>query len=234
MLHILIGLNIALLIIIMPLQKATADDNTCGVNYFNGWCKDVKEDSLVDNNKAASDPYVWQPKFANEPPQPLVDVFRNPLPENVARYRDWYKKRMDRVQEVGRILSAPETQPQSSRSQLKTTNETKQVVFNKAVYFFSEGCPVCARMTPLLSDYQSSGKLVGIGIKSTDRGATAYLEHSGVRIPAVGDYSGEMAKNYNVTAVPTLILLSDNGEVVGHHEGAMDRASLSKVFNVPQ
>jgi|GEM_PF-1749260 len=201
-----------------------AFDNSCGVNYFGGWCKE-KDDTPAGNKKAESDPYVWQPRFAGEPPPPLVDIFRDPSTENIERYKEWYKKRMDRIDEVGLIISGRDTPPHSTAA-----IEIKPVMFNKAVYFFDEECPVCARMTPLLSEFQQSGKLVGIGITSTDGSASAYLQRNGVIIPSGGDKSGDIAKNYNVTAVPTLVLLSDKGEVVGRYEGDMDEAALSRLF----
>src|SRR5208282_1152289 len=148
-----------------------------------------------------------------------------PSTENIERYKEWYKKRMDRIDEVGLIISGRDTPPHSTAA-----IEIKPVMFNKAVYFFDEECPVCARMTPLLSEFQQSGKLVGIGITSTDGSASAYLQRNGVIIPSGGDKSGDIAKNYNVTAVPTLVLLSDKGEVVGRYEGDMDEAALSRLF----
>ncbi|MBF0560108.1 MAG: TlpA family protein disulfide reductase, partial [Nitrospirae bacterium] len=182
--------------------------------------------------KAESDPYIWQPKFANEPPPPLVDVFRDPSPENIARYREWYKKRMERVDEVGQIMAeVVKQQPAQGRKERQGSSiEIQPVIFNKAIYFFSESCPACSRMTPLLSEVQHSGKLVGIGIKSTDSSAAAYLRRNGVSIPAGGDNSGDIATNYNVSATPTLILLSDGGDVVGRYEGVMDKAALSGIF----
>ncbi len=201
-----------------------ASDNSCGVNYFDGWCKE-KTETPAGNKKAESGPYVWQPRFAGEPPPPLVDVFRDPSPENVARYEEWYKKRMDRLNEIGLIISNPDMYAHS-----QAANETGPVIFNKAVYFFDEDCPVCAKMTPLLSEFQQSGKLVGIGIKSTDGSASAYLERNGVIIPSGGDESGDVARNYNVTAVPTLVLLSDKGDIVGRYEGIMDKAALLRLF----
>src|SRR5208283_625530 len=123
-----------------------AFDNSCGVNYFGGWCKE-KDDTPAGNKKAESDPYVWQPRFAGEPPPPLVDVFRDPSPENIAHYEEWYKKRMDRINEIGLIISGTDI-----HAHYQAANETGPAIFNKAVYFFDEDCPVCARMTSLLSE----------------------------------------------------------------------------------
>jgi|SRR5208283_5369511 len=221
---------VLLMVVVFVLHSASghAFDNSCGVNYFDGWCKEKKE-TPSGNKKAESDPYVWQPKFAGEPPPPLVDVFKDPSPENIARYQEWYKKRMERINEIGLIMSGSDMQ-----AHIPAASETETVIFNKAVYFFDEECPVCARMTPLLSEFQKSGKLVGIGIKSTDGSASAYLQHNGVIIPSGGDNSGDIARNYNVTAVPTLVLLSDKGDIVGRYEGAMDKAALSRLFGTAQ
>ncbi len=214
------------MIIFFVLHSASgyAFDNSCGVNYFDGWCKEKRE-TPAGNNKTESGPYVWQPKFAGEAPPPLVDVFKDPSPENIMRYQEWYKKRMERINEIGLIMSGRDTQQHSP-----PVNETEPVIFNKAVYFFDEECPVCARMTPLLSEFQQSGKLVGIGIKSSDSSASAYLLSNGVKIPSGGDDSGDIARNYDVTAVPTLVLLSDKGDIVGRYEGAMDKAALSRIL----
>jgi len=206
-----------------------AFDNSCGVNYFSGWCKEREKETPSDIKKAESDPYVWQPKYANEPPPPLADVFRDPSPENIALYKEWYRKRMERVDEVGLIMTGRDAQ-----SQQGAVNGVKPAMFNKAIYFFSESCPACVRMTPLLSEYQQSGKLVGIGIKSTDRSAAAYLQRNGVNIPSGGDDSGDIARNYNVTSTPTLVLLSDEGDVMGRYEGSLDRTALSRLFGNAQ
>ncbi len=223
-----------IIVIVLNCSTGYAFDNNCGVNYFQGWCKEKNNETPAGNKKTESDPYVWQPRFAGEPPPPLVDVFRDPSAENIARYQEWYKKRMERVNEVGLIMSGSYEQPHSQvinkEPQQAAANEIKPVIFNRAVYFFDEDCPVCARMTPLLSEVQRSGKLVGIGIKSTDDSASAYLKRNGVNIPSGGDNSGDIARNYNVTAVPTLILLSDKGDIVGRYEGAMDKATLSRLF----
>ncbi len=218
---------VLILVVVFVLHSASgyAFDNSCGVNYFGGWCKG-KEETSAGNKKAESDPYVWQPGFAGQPPPPLVDVFRDPSPENISRYQEWYKKRSDRINEIGLIISNPAMHGHSL-----TAKETEPVIYNKAVYFFDEECPVCARMTPLLSEFQRSGKLVGIGLKSTDDSASAYLQRNGVIIPTGGDNSGAIARNYNVTAVPTLVLLSDKGEIVGRYEGAMDKAALFSIQN---
>jgi thiol-disulfide isomerase/thioredoxin len=214
------------MVVVLVLHSASgyAFDNSCGVNYFGGWCKE-NEETPAGNKKAESDPYVWQPRFAGEPPPPLVDVFRDPSTENIARYQEWYKKRLERINELGLILSGSDMQSLSP-----SATEITPVIFNKAVYFFDEECPVCARMTPLLSEFQQSGKLVGIGIKSTDDSASAYLQRNGVIIPSSGDNSGDIARNYNVTSVPTLVLISDKGDIVGRYEGAIDKAVLSRLF----
>ncbi len=225
------------LVFVLHSASVYAFDNSCGVNYFDGWCKEKKE-TPAGNKKAESGPYVWQPRFAGEPPPPLVDVFKDPSPENIARYQEWYKKRMERVNEIGLIMSGSDAQPHSqvinAGPQQPAAYEIKPAIFNKAVYFFDEACPVCAKMTPLLSEFQQTGKLVGIGIKSTDGSASAYLHRNGVRIPSGGDNSGDIARNYNVTAVPTLVLLSDKGDIVGRYEGAMDRAALSRLLGSAQ
>ena len=219
-------MSVLFMIVVFILHSASAYafDNSCGVNYFGGWCKG-KEETPAGNKKAESDPYVWQPKFVGEPPPPLVDVFRDPSIENIARYQEWYKKRMERINELGLVLSGSDIQ-----AHYPFATEIKPVIFNKAVYFFDEECSVCARMTSLLSQFQQSGKLVGIGIKSTDDRASEYLQRNGVVIPSGGDNSGDIARNYNVTAVPTLVLLSDKGDIVGRYEGAIDKAVLSRLF----
>lgn len=215
-----------------------AYDNSCGVNYFNGWCKEREKETLSGNRQAENSPYIWQPKFAGEPPPPLVDVFRDPSPENIARYQEWYKERMERVTEIGLILSGRDrqvnSQVTSSDLRLAPADGAKPVIFDKAVYFFDEECPVCARMTPLLSEFQQSGKLVGIGIKSTDDGTSAYLRRSGVDIPSAGDNSGDIARNYGVAEVPALVLLSGSGDIVGRYEGFMDKPALLRLFGVEQ
>lgn len=222
------------LFILQAARSEAAGDSICGVNYFNGWCRENKKEGSEDKKKSESGPYDWQPKFANEPPPLLVDAFRDPSPQNIERYREWYKKRMERIWELSRNIPAPYGQSQiqatDGTSQQRAVNETESAIFSKAVYFFSESCTACSRMTPLLSEFQQSGKLVGIGIRSTDRSAVVYLERYGVSIPSAGDYKGEIANNYKVTATPTLILLSNNGDVVGRYEGAMDEAALSRLF----
>lgn len=208
-------------------------DLGCGVNYFNGWCDGqkkeegketpaAKESNPKGDKKKDLDPYEWMPK---DTPPVMADLFRNPTEENAEKALKWKEERMQRIDEVTKLL-----QKRAGGTSAGNGQKAPKVPFNRAVYFFQEGCPACQKMTPLLAEVQGTGKIVAVGIGLSDSGAAQYLARHGVSIPAGGDPSKQLARNYKVPNTPALILLSPSGDIVRRYEGLLDRATLLSIF----
>ncbi|MBZ0156950.1 MAG: TlpA family protein disulfide reductase [Alphaproteobacteria bacterium] len=220
-------------------------DLGCGVNYFNGWCDGqkkeegkepsaVKESTPKGDKKKELDPYEWMPK---DTPPVMADLFRSPTEENAEKALKWKEERMQRINEVAKLLqkraagtSAGNGQGNADASSGLAGQKAQRVLFNKAVYFFQEGCPACQKMTPLLAEVQGTGKIVAVGIGLSDSGAAQYLARHGVSVSAGGDPLKQLARNYKVPNTPALILLSPSGDIVRRYEGLLDRATIMSIF----
>ncbi|MFO0753576.1 MAG: thioredoxin-like domain-containing protein [Thermodesulfovibrionales bacterium] len=222
-----------------------AFDLGCGVNYFNGWCDEQKMkaeketlperggDPRREKNKEI-DPFEWMP---GDTPPVMADLFKNPTEENASKVLRWKEERMQRVNEVTKLLQKRAGGGSSGGGQGKAGflagapgQEVQKVPFVKAVYFFQEGCPACQKMTPLLAEVQGTGKIVAIGIGLSDSSAVRYLVQHGVSVPAGGDPFKQLAHTYKVPDTPALILLSPSGDIVGRYEGLLDRTTIVSIF----
>lgn len=214
------SLCLALCIVLATSALCHALDLGCGVNYFDGWCKAGGDSAPEKEKKVEQQAYEWMPK---DTPPVVSKMFQDPTPENVQEYRDWFTKRHDRAQEIGAMI-------RGGSGQNGQITDTQKVSFVKAIYFFREDCPHCAKMTPMLAKVQGSGKLVAVGVSSTDAGAAGYLERHGVNVPSAGDTDGSVAKNYKIESVPTIVFLDDKGAIVKHIDGEQTSETLASLF----
>jgi len=205
-----------------------AFDLGCGVNYFNGWCDRQKADGngekRPDNQGSQPfDPY-WTPP--NTPPVAAA-FFHEPTADRAQQFIDWETKRNQRLDEMGKMIMKLSPKGDSKPPQSANTLE-----FSKAVYFFQDDCPHCARMTPLLAEFQNSGRpIIPIGIKLTDAQARDYIAKAGLNLPASGDPEGKYVQGYKVVTVPSLILMTSDNVVVMRYDTELDRKSLQTIFN---
>ena len=102
--------------------------------------------------------------------------------------------------------------------------------------FWASWCPPCRESIPALDRlyerYRDQGLLVyGIQVRD-DVNAKEYLDHRGVDYPAlVGNDS--IQRSYNVTAIPTIVVVGVDGRVVHRTVGWSrgDEAKLDRVLS---
>jgi thiol-disulfide isomerase/thioredoxin len=92
--------------------------------------------------------------------------------------------------------------------------------------FWATWCQPCVKSIPLLNeiyiDFAPKGvNLVGISIDGTRNQSKIkpFVQSLGVNYPILRDINSDFMSEMGVTAVPTMIILSSEGEVLHFHEG---------------
>ncbi|XP_077981735.1 nucleoredoxin-like protein 2 [Glandiceps talaboti] len=112
------------------------------------------------------------------------------------------------------------------------TNKTHQTINaeellrNKvtALYFAASWCPPCKQFSPVLADFynelkekNSEFEVVFVSLDKTIQDMREYMSTVNADWPCVpfGDpFRSELKKMYNVTFIPTLVVIKENGEVI--------------------
>ena len=90
------------------------------------------------------------------------------------------------------------------------------------VYFSAHWCPPCRAFTPKLAEayneYNTGGKKVEIVFVSSDKDKTSWDEYYGempwMAIPFADPRIPALKKKYNVTGIPTLVIINSTGKVL--------------------
>ena len=92
--------------------------------------------------------------------------------------------------------------------------------------FWATWCQPCVRSIPLLNEIseefaQRGVRFIGVSIDGPrNQSKIKPFTHSiGVTYPILRDLNSDLMSELGVTAVPTLILLDNEGEVIYYHEG---------------
>ena len=92
--------------------------------------------------------------------------------------------------------------------------------------FWATWCQPCLRSIPLLNemsgDFEDMGvKFVGVSVDGPrNQSKIKPLIHSlGIRYPILRDLNSELMSELGVTAVPTLLVYDNKGELIYFHEG---------------
>ncbi|MHB8329812.1 MAG: TlpA family protein disulfide reductase, partial [Acidimicrobiales bacterium] len=100
------------------------------------------------------------------------------------------------------------------------------------VNFFASWCPPCQQEEPELVSFAyehrgpTDAALVGVVFDDAASSARAFLASSGASWPAVVDPGGQIALDFGVRGPPETFLVSPNGVVVVHLDGAVTAAGL--------
>ena len=159
------------------------------------------------------------------PPEPFMELVRNPSDQNI---RMWFAY-MERKNELAnRLAKRMEEYAQKSGAAMakeakeKIVQATKQIPtpaddferFRFRMYFDSK-CPHCKRMFETLNDLQDRGYFVEA--RQVDSGS---LDQIKSHVPVVAATGGEL-KQYNVTAVPLLLIGDLKNKKVYRQSGFM-------------
>ena len=153
----------------------------------------------------------WRAFLPSNLPSPLLKLLENPTPENAKRYWRAYEEYVNRLAEVERLIRA--LQVQYAR---KVSKEYQ------LYYFFSPTCPACRRYTPVFFEelykegFNLPVKAFVVGDLSLGRAMMA-----GVGVSRVAVATPRMIEELGLekAGLPTAVLLTPEGEVVGVWEG---------------
>jgi peroxiredoxin len=90
-----------------------------------------------------------------------------------------------------------------------------------AFVFLAEGCPICQSITPALNKLHTAYsdknlKIIGLfpSAISTDSSRAVFAKKYKISFELLADQDGQLAKKFNATITPEVVLLSSSGEAV--------------------
>jgi cytochrome c biogenesis protein CcmG/thiol:disulfide interchange protein DsbE len=100
--------------------------------------------------------------------------------------------------------------------------------------FFASWCVPCQAETPLLASTaaaeQAKGSVIQfVGVDAADQPSDAvpFIHRSGITYPVAQDAVLQVTAGlYGLNAEPNTFFINESGVVVGHHQGALDKALL--------
>ncbi len=106
----------------------------------------------------------------------------------------------------------------------------KPIVLN----FWASWCPPCKTEMPYFNEvYAELGEEIEFvmvdvvdGKRETKEKGQKYVEDEGFDFPVYFDISEEAANAYNITYIPTTILISKEGNIVSKYQGTIDKDTL--------
>ena len=110
--------------------------------------------------------------------------------------------------------------------------------------FWATWCPPCrAEMPDIQKLYESYGgaedaevvilavATPGIGGEQDESGVIAFLEENGYTYPVAMDPTGEVLRNYGISAFPTTFMIDAQGNVFGYVPGAMSGEIMQSIID---
>ena len=135
------------------------------------------------------------------PPAPLLEVIRDPSPQNVERYRTWTSKQLEVAAWVSELLATADTPAPVSWAGVQV------------VYFYAAGCGYCQKNTPdVLALMERGADVMPVHL---DRPSPAY--------PRSTPWSSEMGSLVAVEGTPTWVLVVEGRRRVVRGYATVDR-----------
>ena len=102
------------------------------------------------------------------------------------------------------------------------------------INFWASWCIPCRAEMPALQAYAEDHPevlLLGISTDSDAQSATDFADNVGVTYPLSRDSTGLIAERFRVNGLPTTILVSSKGEIVGTVFGELDEDDLDHLLS---
>lgn len=100
--------------------------------------------------------------------------------------------------------------------------------------FWASWCRPCRQQLPALAAVarRSGDRVVVVGVATSDDAASvrAFLREESPPYPSVHDERGEVASEYDVDSLPTLVVVSPSGDVVAVERGVHSVAELEELL----
>jgi len=101
--------------------------------------------------------------------------------------------------------------------------------------FWATWCPPCKSEMPYVNEiYKEAHDIEIITISSNESKKTVqeYVENNNYEFLVLLDYNGKIARQYNAHAIPTSILIDEEGNIIDTHVGAMSKDELIKFMRI--
>jgi thiol-disulfide isomerase/thioredoxin len=107
--------------------------------------------------------------------------------------------------------------------------------------FWASWCAPCLRSLPLYQQWHDEGEIVVVSVNVDDHSqdALAMINKLKLRFPVAFDEEKEVAKSFNVFALPVVFIIDQEGKAVFRHEGftaddTVKLLTIIKKFAQPQ
>ena len=109
-------------------------------------------------------------------------------------------------------------------SNIRLAEQKGQVVM---LNFWASWCGPCRKEMPLLEKIQQKYarlgfQLIGMNVDEDSAAAERFLQDISISFPVALDNTGKVSKQYNVSAMPTTVMIDRNGNIRNIHKGYKD------------
>ena len=133
------------------------------------------------------------------------------------------------------VLSCSDTQPAPAPISMfdGSTRElsdlgTEIVVLN----FWATWCAPCVKEMPELERFWQENKetvsLIGVAVSTPELAVSGFIHRVGVQYPIATDEDGVLTRKYNVSLLPTTVLVNPDGEELLNHRGVITKDQLEQ------
>jgi thiol-disulfide isomerase/thioredoxin len=131
--------------------------------------------------------------------------------------------------DTGKLLAQPLDTVDGGTTDLESFREGKPLLVN----LFASNCVPCVDEMPLLTQAQADHPditFVGVATQDDVAKAKALAKRTGITSPWALDPTGELSYEAKGAGMPTTVLLSADGQVLGHTTGAFDDQAELEAF----
>ena len=105
---------------------------------------------------------------------------------------------------------------------------TEIVVLN----FWATWCAPCVKEMPELDRFWQENKetvsLIGVAVSTPELAVSGFIHRVGVQYPIATDEDGVLTRKYNVSLLPTTVLVNPDGEELLNHRGVITKDQLEQ------